>query len=152
MVEILRKHQCCGRMPKLSIEDQLLARLEYHTYAHIAAGYAIAEGNIYRGIKWVEDTLIKHQRKENHEISSSRIFVEQAFQFVKGFRILSERYCNRRQRFALRSFLIAGICNFSLNFAWAYYILINEIAGAYFSLLFRNKSFIIQIYSIFPFP
>ena len=66
MVEILRKgyaekHRHRGRKPKLSIEDLLLATLEYlreyRTYAHIAASYGIAESNIYRGIKWVEDTL-----------------------------------------------------------------------------------------------
>lgn len=68
MVEILRKgyaekHRHRGRKPKLSIEDLLLATLEYlreyRTYAHIAASYGIAESNIYRGIKWVEDTLIR---------------------------------------------------------------------------------------------
>ena len=68
MVEILRKgyaekHQRRGRTPKLSIEDLLLATLEYlreyRIYAHIAASYGIAESNIYRGIKWVEDTLIR---------------------------------------------------------------------------------------------
>lgn len=68
MVEILRKsyaekHRRRGRKPKLSIEDQLLAALEYwreyRTYAHIAASYGIAESNIYRSIKWIEDTLIK---------------------------------------------------------------------------------------------
>ena len=32
---------------------------EYRTYAHIAASYGIAESNIYRSIKWIEDTLIK---------------------------------------------------------------------------------------------
>ena len=68
MVEILRKgyaekHRHRGRRPKLSIEDLLLSTLEYlreyRTYAHIAASYGIAESNIYRGIKWVEDTLIR---------------------------------------------------------------------------------------------
>ena len=68
MVEILKKgyaskHQRRGRHQKLSIEDLLLATLEYlreyRTYAHIAASYDIAESNIYRGIRWVEDTLIK---------------------------------------------------------------------------------------------
>jgi len=58
-----KKHRRRGRIPKLSIEDFLLATLEYlreyRTYAHIAASYEIAEGNIYRGIKWVEDTLIQ---------------------------------------------------------------------------------------------
>ena len=56
--------------------------------------------------------LTKQQRKENHKISSKRIFVEHAIRFVKRFRILSERYRNRRKRFALRFSLIAGICNF----------------------------------------
>ncbi len=68
MVEILRKgyaekHGRRGRPPKLSIEDLLLATLEYlreyRTYAQIAASYGIAESNIYRWIKWVEDTLIR---------------------------------------------------------------------------------------------
>ncbi len=67
MVEILqeayaKKHRRRGRTPKLSIEDLLLATLEYlreyRTYAHIAASYGIAESNIYRGIMWVENTLI----------------------------------------------------------------------------------------------
>lgn len=68
MVEILQKsyeqkHRRRGRKPKLSIENQLLATLEYlreyRTYAHIAASYGIDESNIYRAIKWVEDVLIK---------------------------------------------------------------------------------------------
>ncbi len=68
MVDILQeayavKHRRRGSASKLSIEDLLLAALEYlreyRTYAHIAASYGIAESNIYRGIKWVEDTLIQ---------------------------------------------------------------------------------------------
>ncbi len=56
--------------------------------------------------------LTKQERKDNREISRKRIFVEHAIRFVKRFRILSERYRNRRKRFALRFSLIAGICNF----------------------------------------
>ena len=68
MVEILQKgyaekHRRRGRRPKLSIEDLLLATLEYlreyRTNAHIAASYGISESNVYRGIKWVEDTMIR---------------------------------------------------------------------------------------------
>lgn len=68
MIEILQKgyaekHRRRGRKPKLSIENQLLATLEYlreyRTYAHIAASYGIDESNIYRTIKWVEEVLIK---------------------------------------------------------------------------------------------
>ena len=53
--------------------------------------------------------LSKQERKENREISRKRIFAEHAIRFVKRFRILSERYRNRRIRFALRFSLI---CNF----------------------------------------
>ena len=56
--------------------------------------------------------LTDHERKSNRKISRKRIFVEHAIRFVKRFRILSERYRNRRKRFALRFSLIAGICNF----------------------------------------
>ena len=48
----------------------------------------------------------------NKEISSDRAANEHGIGFVKRFKILSERYHNRRKRFGLRFNLIAGICNF----------------------------------------
>ena len=52
-----------GRKNKLSLEKQLLMTLEYlreyRTYFHIGNQYGISEGSAYKGIKWVEDTLIK---------------------------------------------------------------------------------------------
>jgi hypothetical protein len=69
MTEILKeaydnKHKKRGRHAKLSIENMLLATLEYwreyRTYAHIAASYDINESNIFRIIKWVENILIKN--------------------------------------------------------------------------------------------
>lgn len=68
MLEILQKaynlkHSRRGRKPKLSLPEMLLATLEYlreyRTYAHVAANFGIDESNMYRTIKWVEDTLIK---------------------------------------------------------------------------------------------
>ncbi len=56
--------------------------------------------------------LTKQERWENREISKKRTFVEYAIRFVKRSRILSERYRNRRDHFALRFSSIAGICNF----------------------------------------
>ncbi len=56
--------------------------------------------------------LTKQERRENREISKQRIFVEHVIRFLKRFRILSEPYRNRRNRFVLRFSLIAGICNF----------------------------------------
>ena len=68
MVEILSKAEAVrrskgGPKPRLALEDSLLATLEYlreyRTYAHIAVGYGVSESQIFRIIKWVEDTLIK---------------------------------------------------------------------------------------------
>src|SRR3954471_24261148 len=69
MVDILRqadiqKKLQDGRKNKLSIEDQLLMTLEYlreyRTYFHIGQSYGISESSAYKGVKWVEDTLVKH--------------------------------------------------------------------------------------------
>ncbi len=58
--------------------------------------------------------LTKSQRKDNHILSSSRVVVENIIRTLKIFRILAEKYRNRRRRFGLRLNLIAAICNFQL--------------------------------------
>ena len=58
--------------------------------------------------------LTKEQKQHNHTLSADRIQVEHTIRRLKIFRILSERYRNRRKRFALRVHLIAGICNYQL--------------------------------------
>ena len=59
--------------------------------------------------------LTKADKKENAELSSIRIKVENALAFVKRFRIFSTRYRNRKRRFGLRFNLFAAICNFEIN-------------------------------------
>ena len=60
--EVVRRSKG-GPKPKLSLEDMLLATLEYwreyRTYAHIAVGFELSESQIYRIIKWVENVLIR---------------------------------------------------------------------------------------------
>ena len=63
-----------------------------------------------------KNPLTKEDKKNNKEISSSRATNEHAIGFIKRFKIVAERYRNRRKRFALRFNLIAGICNFELAF------------------------------------
>ena len=58
--------------------------------------------------------LTKEQKIYNHKLSSQRIFVENVIRRLKIFRILSERYRNRRKRFGLRFNLIAAIYNYEL--------------------------------------
>jgi len=56
--------------------------------------------------------LTKEDKKRNREISSSRVLVENIIGFIKRFKIVADRYRNRRKRFGLRFNLICGICNF----------------------------------------
>lgn len=59
--------------------------------------------------------LTKNQKQENREISRKRVLIENVIRFLKIFRILAEKYRNRRKRFGLRFNLIAGIYNFELR-------------------------------------
>jgi len=64
--------------------------------------------------KTKKNPLTAEEKASNRKVSSERVGNEHAIGFIKRFRILSERYRNRRKRFALRFNLIAGICNFDL--------------------------------------
>ena len=59
--------------------------------------------------------LTVEQKATNRELARQRIFVEHVIRKVKIFRILSERYRNRRKRFGLRFNLIASLYNLELN-------------------------------------
>lgn len=54
------------------------------------------------------------QKAENRALAKARICVEHVIRRIEIFRILSERYRNHRQRFALRFNLIASITNLNL--------------------------------------
>ena len=59
--------------------------------------------------------LSRDDKRFNHEHSSQRIEVEHVIGSLKKFRIISDRYRNRRKRFGLRFKLIAGIYNYELR-------------------------------------
>ena len=59
--------------------------------------------------------LTLEQQAANCELAHQRIFVEHVIRKVKIFRILSERYRNRRRRFGLRFNLIASLYNLELK-------------------------------------
>lgn len=60
-----RKHPNRGKVPKLSMEDQLLMMLMYHreyrTLLHIAADYGISEAQCWRIVTDLENILIQSQ-------------------------------------------------------------------------------------------
>lgn len=55
--------------------------------------------------------LTKEEKSENRRISKERIFIENVNACLKVFKILANRYRNRRERFGLRMSLICGIYN-----------------------------------------
>ena len=59
--------------------------------------------------------LTKEEKRANRELARIRIRVENVIRRLKIFRILAERYRNRRRRLGLRFNLISGIYNFELK-------------------------------------
>jgi hypothetical protein len=81
----------------------------------------------YLGIKRLQNTsilpkkrskktpLTKGEKQENRWISAQRALNENVIGRIKRFKILSDKYRNRRKRFGLRFNLIAAIYNLELE-------------------------------------
>ena len=67
----------------------------------------------FKGSK--RNPLTDQQKSYNRTLSAERVFVENVIGWLKRFRILAERYRNRRKRFGLRFNLIAAIYNIELD-------------------------------------
>jgi len=61
--------------------------------------------------------LSEEEKEKNRVLSKQRITVEHIFRKMKIFRILREKYRNRRKRFALRFNLIAACYNLAVRLA-----------------------------------
>ncbi len=82
----------------------------------------------YTGIKKLQSTsllpkkrskgkaLTTDEKQINRDISSERALNENVIGRLKRFKILSDKYRNRRKRFGLRFNLIAGIHNWELQY------------------------------------
>ena len=62
-----------------------------------------------------KNPLTKEDKRLNRLISSLRVPVEHVIGHLKRFKILADKYRNRRKRFGLRFNLIAGIYNYELD-------------------------------------
>ncbi len=83
-----------GRPSPLSLADQLLLTLGY----------------------WREYRTLFHQQVAfNRVFAHFRVKVEHCIRLLKIFRILKERYRNRRRRFGIRLQLITGCVNWMLQ-------------------------------------
>lgn len=65
--------------------------------------------------KTKKNPLTKEDKKNNRALSSERVINENVIGMLKRFKIISDRYRNRRKRFGLRFNLIAAIYNMELK-------------------------------------
>jgi hypothetical protein len=109
-----------GRGPTSDLK--LLKQSGVHLAAEV---WYLADGG-YRGLDTFHPQTVLPVRKprggclsaddkhSNRRLAKLRVRVEHVICWLKRFRILKEQYRNRRQRFGLRSRLIAGLHNFEL--------------------------------------
>ena len=58
--------------------------------------------------------LTREEKDKNKELSSERVLNEHVIGMVKRFKIVADKYRNRRKRFGMRFNLISAIYNFEL--------------------------------------
>ncbi len=59
--------------------------------------------------------LTKDDKKSNQDIASKRVLNENVIAMIKRFKIISDRYRNRRKRFGLRFNLISAVYNLEVT-------------------------------------
>jgi hypothetical protein len=94
-------------------------RLHPHTKAVVDSGY---QGLQKKHAKTdmpkkrsKKNPLSKQDKVKNRKISGERVACENVIAVIKRFKIIADRYRNRRKRFCLRFFLIAAIYNKELE-------------------------------------
>ena len=68
-----------------------------------------------KDIKIKGSSLLKSDKAYNEKLSSKRSLNENVIASIKRFKIVADRYRNRRRRFGLRFNLICGIYNWELE-------------------------------------
>ena len=108
-----------GRTHDFKLFKQSKTRMYQHIRCEADTGYqGIAKLHVNSETpkkKTKTNPLSKEQKRQNHNVSSSRVVIENIIREVKIFRIISEKYRNRRKRFGLRFNLIAAIYNLNLS-------------------------------------
>lgn len=99
-------------------------RLFKESETHIHPETIILADTGYQGLKKLHDKtelpkkktkkhpLTDVDKQNNHILSSKRVIVENVAGILKRFKIIADKYRNRRKRFSLRFNLIAGIYNY----------------------------------------
>ncbi len=102
-------------------------RLFKESKTHIKSSIKVLTDTAYQGLakihtnselpkkKSKKNPLTKEDKKNNKKLSSERVINENVIGSIKRFKIVADRYRNRRKRFGLRFNLIAGIHNLELK-------------------------------------
>ncbi len=102
---------------KLFIESKV--RWCNTSYAITDTGYLgmekIQKNVILPKKSYKNNPLTKQDKKHNRIISSWRVLNENVIGMLKRFKIIGDKYRNRRKRFGLRFNLIAGIYNYEIS-------------------------------------
>jgi hypothetical protein len=103
-------------------------RLFKESKVKIAPNLLVAVDTGYQGLQKVhaktvlpkkrskKHPLSKQDKKNNTALAKQRVPVENVIGMLKRFKIIADRYRNRRKRFGLRFNLLAGLYNFELKF------------------------------------
>lgn len=62
-----------------------------------------------------KNPLTKQDKKNNRKLAGERVVNENVIGMLKRFKIISDKYRNRRKRFGLRFNLIAGLYNWEVK-------------------------------------
>ena len=119
--EILATDFCFGKKHDFQLFQDSHTALAAHIRALADSGYQglteLHSNSKTPAKKSKLHPLSKEQKVSNRALSQDRILIENIIRRLKIFRILSERYRNRRKRFGLRFNLIAAIYNMELEHA-----------------------------------
>lgn len=118
-LEILALNISNGKIHDFRILKESNLRIRHEIVVNVDNGYlgiSKLHGNsLLPKKKNKKKPFTKLDKRNNKKLSSQRIFVEHVIGKLKFFKILSDRYRNRRKRFGLRFNLIASIYNFELK-------------------------------------
>lgn len=116
---ILCVHTAKGRHHDYRLLKKSRVRLKKETKAVFDSGYQGVQKTHTNTVLPIKKTrggkLTKEQKRFNKSVAQERIINENVIGSIKRFKIIAERYRNRRKRYGLRVMLIAAIHNFELE-------------------------------------
>lgn len=118
-MKIVCTNFCNGKKHDFQLFKESRVRWNKHVYGVVDTGYTgikkIHANSRVPKKRSAKRSLTKEDKRMNRNIASERAFNENVICCLKRFKILSDRYRNRRKRFGLRFNLIAGIYNLEIG-------------------------------------